>query len=307
MLRVTVAYHRGDADELTLSNLRNTEVEVELINGTSLPTQMELRASLTNEDMDPISEGLTGGVATLIYYGRARMKLRVAPSILSSRDGSRFRLRLDVPEHPSLTAHSPAFKVVTKLAPGEGTRRSYESDAAPITTVQPASSNSWQRQRQRQPTMQDEATSGAVRPTALAEREQQSADVEAEVPTGSPNQGTQACLSELVEQFSRSASALEEPHETPPSLSTSQARSSLLGELLAEALKQDSTALLDDDTSGGLRNHFTLEELEAAAMAPSTAEEQPAETPRKSKEHAEIYEDISEGRRHEPRRHRVSA
>ena len=287
MLRVTVAYHRSDADELTLSNLRNVEVEVELVNGASLPT-MELRASLASEDMKPISEGLMGGAATLIYHGRARMKLRVAPSILSSRiDGSRCRLRLDVPEHPSLTAHSPAFKVVTKLAPGEGARHSFESCAALVVEA----------------TVQDEATSG-VRPPALALAEpEQSSDVQAEVSTGSPDKLTKGSLSDLIDRFSWSANAVDEPRGPPTSLSASQAKSSLLGELLKEALEEDSTALLDDDTSGGLRNHFTLEELEAEAIGPAAVEEQP----RKSKEHAERCEDISEGRRHEARRHRVSA
>ena len=289
MLRVTVAYHRSDADELTLSNLRNVEVEVELVNGASLPTQMELRASLASEDMKPISEGLMGGAATLIYHGRARMKLRVAPSSLSSRiDGSRCRLRLDVPEHPSLTAHSPAFKVVTKLAPGEGARHSFESCAALEVEA----------------TVQDEATAGAVRPPALALAEpEQSSDVQAEVPTGLPDKLTKGSLSDLIDRFSWSANAVDEPRGPPTSLSASQAKSSLLGELLKEALEEDSTALLDDDTSGGLRNHFTLEELEAEAIGPAAVEEQP----RKSKEHAERCEDISEGRRHEARRHRVSA
>ena len=287
MLRVTVAYHRSDADELTLSNLRNVDVDVELVNGASLPTQMELRASLASEDMKPISEGLMGGAATLIYHGRARMKLRVAPSSLSSRDGRRFRLRLDVPEHPSLTAHSPAFKVVTKLAPGEGARHSFESCAALVVEA----------------TVQDEATSG-VRPPALALAEpEQSSDVQAEVPTGLPDKLTRGSLSDLIDRFSWSANAVDEPRGPPTSLSASQAKSSLLGELLKEALEEDSTALLDDDTSGGLRNHFTLEELEAEAIGPAAVEEQP----RKSKEHAERCEDISEGRRHEARRHRVSA
>tara|TARA_B110001452_G_scaffold224998_2_gene198793 strand:- start:88 stop:948 length:861 start_codon:yes stop_codon:yes gene_type:complete len=286
MLRVTVAYHRSDADELTLSNLRNVDVDVELVNGASLPTQMELRASLASEDMKP-TEGLMGGAATLIYHGRARMKLRVAPSSLSSRDGRRFRLRLDVPEHPSLTAHSPAFKVVTKLAPGEGARHSFESCAALVVEA----------------TVQDEATSG-VRPPALALAEpEQSSDVQAEVPTGLPDKLTRGSLSDLIDRFSWSANAVDEPRGPPTSLSASQAKSSLLGELLKEALEEDSTALLDDDTSGGLRNHFTLEELEAEAIGPAAVEEQP----RKSKEHAERCEDISEGRRHEARRHRVSA
>ena len=287
MLRVTVAYHRSDADELTLSNLRNVDVDVELVNGASLPTQMELRASLASEDLKPITEGLMGGAATLIYHGRARMKLRVAPSSLSSRDGRRFRLRLDVPEHPSLTAHSPAFKVVTKLAPGEGARHSFESCAALVVEA----------------TVQDEATSG-VRPPALALAEpEQSSDVQAEVPTGLPDKLTRGSLSDLIDRFSWSANAVDEPRGPPTSLSASQAKSSLLGELLKEALEEDSTALLDDDTSGGLRNHFTLEELEAEAIGPAAVEEQP----RKSKEHAERCEDISEGRRHEARRHRVSA
>ena len=170
-------------------------------------------------------------------------------------------------------------------------------------TAKPASSVAWQPQPQL--SRQGEAAATAAHPPPLAEPEQ-SSDVEgAEVPTRSADKLTRVSLSDPIDQFSRSASALDEPG-APPQLSASKARRSLLGELLTNALKEDSSVLLDDDTSGGLRNHFTLEELEAEAMAAAAEEQRNADAARKSKEHAERCEDISEGRWPEPRRQNAS-
>ena len=130
-VEVPAEHHNGENREYTVSNLKTFKMEVALVNSSNelaRDVRVALHASLLYEneqnvlrpnDGEPI---LIGETKVLIIGGRANFRLKVGPTVLTTKhEKQRFRVSIAPnSEHlriqfPQLTVLSEPFKSVTKL------------------------------------------------------------------------------------------------------------------------------------------------------------------------------------------------
>jgi hypothetical protein len=130
-VEVPAEHHNGENREYTVSNLKTFKMEVALVNSSNelaRDVHVALHASLLYEneqnvlrpnDGEPI---LIGETKVLIIGGRAHFRLKVGPTVLTTKhEKQRFRVSIAPnSEHlriqfPQLTVLSEPFKSVTKL------------------------------------------------------------------------------------------------------------------------------------------------------------------------------------------------